>query len=161
MQLATSKLCGMLERVMAGATERFSEAENRADVVEMAKAFVDTKLLLDALEAQVKEFKSQLFEGVRTQRVPQMLEAAGVSNIPLEHYGYRVGVTTRLYASMVDPDGGKAWLKSNGLGDIVLETVNAQTLAKTAKELAEIGRELPDDLFNVHYRDNTSMTRIK
>jgi hypothetical protein len=58
-------------------------------------------------------------------------------------------------------DAAKIWLRTHGLGDIIVETINAGTLAATGKAMLEEGRELPEDYFNCHVLPQTSMTKVK
>jgi len=46
-------------------------------------------------------------------------------------------------------------------GSLISETVNASSLSSLAKELLEVGKELPDHLFNVHTKDGVSITKGK
>lgn len=72
-------------------------------------------------------------------------------------------LSTRAYAS---PAAGRkddlhAWLKENGYGDLVKESVHANTLSAFIKELLEEG-ELPEDLagvVNVYEKTTVNMRR--
>ena len=91
--------------------------------------------------------------------VPTLFNQHGVKTISVD--GYRFSVSVRLSASIPDKELGFQWLRDNNLGDIIKPTVNAMTLASTAKELIEEGLELDPDLFKVSYNENTSVTRVK
>ena len=83
-----------------------------------------------------------------------------MDNVSLSE-GFRVGVSHAWRAS-VRPDMGsraKEWLRKNGKGDIVTETINASTLSAFAKQKAEENFDLPDDIFNVAQVPNTSVTK--
>ena len=76
----------------------------------------------------------------------------------------RVTRTIRLFASIVSGMSEKAiaYCKSKeNLAPLVKETINASSLSSAAKELMENGHELPEDLFNVHFKDGISITRAK
>lgn len=72
----------------------------------------------------------------------------------------RVSVSYRFSCSMIDKDKGIEWLRSEGHGGIVQETVNSSTLASFAKNLLEVdGIELPDDKFKISTSPYTSITK--
>jgi hypothetical protein len=74
----------------------------------------------------------------------------------------RVTVSYRFSCTMPDKEHGIRWLKSNGHGGIVQETVNSSTLSAFAKNmLEEQGIELPPDLFKVGTAPYTSITKAK
>jgi hypothetical protein len=75
---------------------------------------------------------------------------------------FRVTRLSKVFASIT---GGQAaqgpafeWLRDNELGDLIKPTVNASSLSAVAKNLIENGKELPDDLFSVAFKDSISVT---
>lgn len=44
-------------------------------------------------------------------------------------------------------------------GSLIQPTVNSSSLSALAKELMESGKDMPDDLFNVHTKDGVSITK--
>ena len=50
------------------------------------------------------------------------------------------------------------WLRDHDLGGIIIETINAQTLAATAKTLLLDGKDLPGNLFTVSQRRYAAFT---
>ena len=110
-------------------------AKARKDgVVTLARAYV----VLHRLTARAKEMLDvsdsgkvfgHLVERYAKFEIPEAFEQAGVPHVPLEE-GFRVGVSVKFQASIV-PDRKEdayAWLRDNGLPDIITETVNASTL---------------------------------
>lgn len=91
--------------------------------------------------------------------------------------GYRFGISYRTYAGIkadvVLPNGknqisdkrreaAKKWLRSHHLGSLIVETINASTLAAEAKRRAEANeKQLPDNLFNVYNEPTISVTKIQ
>ena len=74
----------------------------------------------------------------------------------------RVSVAYRFSCSMLDKDQGINWLKSEGHGGIVQETVNSSTLAAFAKDMLENqGYELPPGIFKIGTSPYTSITKAK
>lgn len=77
--------------------------------------------------------------------------------------GGRVGLTTRTAASIRAgrKEPAYAWLRAEGHGDIISETVNASTLGSLARDLMKDLKELPEEDFNVLVRQEATYTRGK
>lgn len=114
--------------------------------------------MVDELEYVLKQFKDAR-ERLKTEIMPAKFDEAGVSSITVN--GHRFTKSERLRVSMSDKDNGMQWLRDHDLGDLIKETVNAQTLAATARSLLEEGRELPEDYFKTFIFANTSITKAK
>lgn len=129
--------------------------------VELARAFVALRSLKDEIDECSKIF-SKLFEDVKGVQLPAKFEAEGVPTINLDE-GYRVSVSHRVFASIKtgQKDMAMKWLRSNGLEDLVTETVNSSTLSAVAKSMAEENRELDGELFSVAVLPSTSVTKTK
>ena len=112
-----------------------------------------------ALEAKVKEINKDI-EQVEYD-LSQFMTDEEVQKF--DRNGVTFYLSTKTYAS---PAAGRRedlqqWLKDNGYGDLVKETVNANTLSAFVRELLEEG-ELPEDLseaVNVHERVKVNMRR--
>lgn len=125
------------------------------------RVFYAIRLAKDALEAEYKRLASQ-FERLSGVVVPERMRTEEISTMTLDDLGYRFTVSNRTYASMADKENGKTWLRDNGYGDIIQETVNAGTLGSLAKELLESqGIDLPAEFFNVTLKPTVSMTKVK
>ena len=98
---------------------------------------------------------------MKEEIVPKKFEEQGVSSIVVEGYRYVVMTNTRASVIADQKVDAYAWLRSNRLGDLITETVNASTLSATAKSLLEEGSELPDDMFRTYMLPNTSITKVK
>jgi hypothetical protein len=135
---------------------------SRLGVVSLARNFVALHFLKNDMELLEKQF-SALFEYYKTNAVPTSMEISGVTNVPLAE-GFRVGTSSRLWVA-VKPGAKEpafAWLKENGLGDLIQPAVNTQTLSAAVKEqLEETNVEPPPDLFNVTLTQTTSVTSTK
>lgn len=110
------------------------------------------------LHARLKEIAAdidQLAQHLSTQLVPDAMRAAGFTTV--NHVVGRVSLSSQVSASMVDKHGAISWLKGHDLGDLVIETVNSQTLCAQAKTMLEAGDELPAEYFKVHYRTITKI----
>jgi hypothetical protein len=101
-----------------------------------------------------------LHDLLKQARVPDAFDGAGVTSISLD--GYRFTRTNTMRASYRDgmkPDALK-WLRSNDLGDIIIDYIPPQTLAATARSMAEENQQLPDDFFNTYVQGNISITKV-
>lgn len=147
--------------VIGAEAQKIQEA---GDAVQYARAFV----VLHHLRAKLDEFDknyNKVYEVIKKERMPAMLEAVGMTNVPLAE-GYRVGVSLNYRASIREgqKDAAHKWLREQGLGDLIQETVNASTLSAAAKALLEDEtnpRELDDTIFNCAFMPTTSVTKTK
>ena len=99
-------------------------------------------------------------ESVSRNTIPGIFDDEGISTTTLKDIGRRFTVSTRVNCSMVDSDGGKEWLRSNGHGALITETVNSSTLSAFAKsQIVDFGVELPPNLFKMSTLRYTSVTK--
>jgi len=69
-------------------------------------------------------------------------------------------LSNRWSCSMLDKLTGMDWLRTNGHGDLIQETVNSSTLGAFARNLTEeSGYELPSDIFKTSVMTFTSITK--
>lgn len=112
------------------------------------------------VHARLKELAAdvnQIAERLSSTLVPAAMQATGFSSV--NHAVGRVSVGSRVSASMVEKTGAMAWLRSHALGDLIIATVNAQTLSKVAKDRLEAGEELPAEHFKVNISTYTTITK--
>lgn len=115
----------------------------------------------DALDKQRKRIY-QSIEDMSRIVIPEMMGEQDIKTITLDDLGFRFTVAQRYSCSMPDKELGMAWLKDNGLGDLIQPTVNAQTLSSAAKKrLEDEGLEMPTELFTTSYMAYTSATKAK
>jgi hypothetical protein len=118
--------------------------------------FVDVRGLRErtkALHASVSELEARLSE----ELVPEALRDSGFTTV--HHRLGRVTLNTRTQASVIDRPKAYEWLRGHDLGDIIIETVNSQTLSATASALMEKGDELPEEYFKTWVKTYTSVTK--
>lgn len=149
-----------LTQALSGLMERTVETEPQG-VVEYTRAFVALREMKDKIEEALKPFDKFYLEA-KEQKLPAAFEAAGVPTVNLDE-GYRVSISHNVRASIKggQKDAALEWLRQNGLGDVVTETVNSSTLSGLARSMAEENRELDSELFTVAIMPTTSVTRIK
>jgi hypothetical protein len=149
-----------VNEVITQLTEKAAEARsgNWAGP-EVARLYVELRSFYDLLGACNKEL-SALKDKMAYEDVPTAFEREGVTTYTLKE-GYRVTTSPLVRASCKDMEECIKWMKSHEqFVGIVKETINASTLAALAKGEMGEGRELPDELFNVHVGMNTSVTKI-
>lgn len=132
------------------------------DPVMLARAFVAMHRLNDRFATLEKEWTS-LYDACKKETLPNALQAAGITNVPLAE-GFRVGYATKTYAAIREgmKDKAFAWLRKNKLKDLIVETVYPQSLSKAAAyRIEEENLSMPDDLFHVHPVFTTSVNSTK
>lgn len=129
------------------------------DHVEVIKHF-DQMRRVNAIIKESRKVLEELEQTFSREYVPDAMREAKVKTITLEGVG-RVTVSHRFSCTIhTDKQVGHDWLKENGYGDLVTETVNSSTLAAFAKNLLEVeGKELPDEIFKVGTSPYTSITK--
>ena len=90
--------------------------------------------------------------------LPTMFSNQDVKTIKLDNIG-RVTVNVRWTASMLNKEKSMEWLRTSGNEGLIIETVNAMTLASFAKTETLAGKPLPDYLFKVGTAQHMSITK--
>ncbi len=140
------------------------------DVLDLVDRYNHLRDLKEQLEDNLKQ-TNKAIEETRDALAAAMVEAEIDG---LNRHGYRWTLQTKTQYSKKAGDDETFFevLRENGLGDIIKETVNAQTLQGAMSELAEQNDdELPDefaDVINVYQymdigrrKETTSKTRKK
>ncbi len=101
-----------------------------------------------------------ILEPLQTKVIPELFEKNKIKSQTTED-GYRIGVSQRVYASIKADMKPMAfeWLRSNDYGNVIYETVNAQTLGSIAKDIMSQNKEMPEEVFNVALIPTVSMTK--
>jgi hypothetical protein len=155
-KLRMTGLLAVLDRAAKSTTD--SEGNTAAQT---ALEYLVLKDIADKLEEAIKPFK-QVVTIYKEKRVPEAFELEGVTTLNLSN-GYRITTTSQARASIRAEAKEMAyqWLRDHEMEALISETVNASTLSATARQLLEEGRELPDELFNVHMQNGTSVTKTR
>lgn len=153
------KACGALVRLAGLVLEDTNREVDRNDHVSLIRHFNKVRVTTE----QVKEARKaldQIEERLSREQVPDAMRAAKVKTITVIDVG-RVTVAQRYACSIIDKDGGYKWLRDNGHGGLISETVNSSTLAGFAKNLVEVeGKELPEQYFKTSLNPYTSITKV-
>lgn len=151
-----------LERI-AGVTDKtlpgFIGLHPLGQVLDKIVAFEDA---VELVETRLKTLKAQV-SFVREVALPTRLDDEESQTFTSKDTGHRMSRTARVLASIKSGFTEQAfkWLRENNLGPLIKETCNSSSLNAAAKELLANGKELPDDIFNVHTKDGVSITRKK
>ena len=115
-----------------------------AQLIEAAKELGALRDQKEELEARLKEINKAKTE-LETQKLPKMMEDAEVEKMTIEGVG-TLYTQAGVYASVLAADREMAydWLRENGHGDIVKETVHHQSLTAWVKEMLGDGNEVPE-----------------
>ena len=160
-------LVGYLHSIAHQMEEMLKEAEEEERLL---KATTDLPLVLrkfkeirdanERLEVSRKKFNTFL-DFFSRNIIPDMMQEQGVKTISLDDIGYRFTVSVKMNASMADKAAGMNWLRDEGHGDLIQETVNASSLSAFAKSyIEETGKDLPADLFKLSNLRYTSVTKL-
>ncbi len=113
-----------------------------------------TYWLVSELHDSLKKQLTRLYHVVNAMDkavLPRLFEHHGVDMVRIPELGRSFSIRQMTTASMLDKEGAMAWLRNNGHGDLIQETVNAGTLASFIRNLQlEQGIDPPEELFKVN-----------
>lgn len=133
-----------------------------SDVFQLADQLADLKRRKKELEDELKEVNAMIAktdEELSTIMLEEELQS-------FNRNGQTFYVNTKTYASAV-PDKKHelfAWLKNHGYGDMVTETVNANTLSAWVREQLEESESLPEgleELVNVYEKTTVGIRKAR
>lgn|SRR5690606_18351527 len=115
-----------------------------SDVFQLADRLADLKRRKKELEDELKEVNAKIAktdEELSTIMLEEELQS-------FNRNGQTFYVNTKTYASAVPNKKRElfAWLKDHGYGDMVTETVNANTLSAFVREMLSETEQLPEGL---------------
>lgn len=186
----TDNVCGELKRLNRETIEEVQRTKRVSDPVDMAKCYARLRIAKEAIEKELTQI-NKTFEVLKGKDFPTICEDRGVPNVPLNDPDIMKTVSPKseVYAKMVDKHACANWLRTyvlvdeNGdpvldhegdpvrpYRDLITETVNANTLSATARELAKKGQEFPATykdkegneypMFETGTRDSTGWRKI-
>ncbi len=126
---------------MAVNIEQLDAAQGIFALADRLKALRDEKAALEeslkGTNAAIEQVEQELVNAMVAEEMQNFVRG-----------GQMFYLTTKVFASAVPERKIDlfAWLKSNGYGDMVQETVNYQTLAAFVREQLDEAEELPPDL---------------
>lgn len=141
------------------ATESFFEKVGELPPTEQLAHYYRLKMAREALDAQMKRL-TKFHQHQQYNVMPQMMIRSNIRTFTDQELGIRFGMSSRYSAKMLNKEKGFDWLRSEGQGALIQETVNAQTLGAFAgRYVEETGEELPDDIFDVKQVIYTTTTK--
>jgi|2_EtaG_2_1085320.scaffolds.fasta_scaffold01111_6 hypothetical protein len=154
-----SELEGLAKTTNEWAQNEASKTEKTADILD---AFYQIKTIGERA-AELAKSINKVRSFVKEVIIPERFEAEDIKTVTLDELGQRFTVSSQLRASIKGDMKEEAytWLRADGLGDIIKETVNSSTLSATARSYVAENKEFPEELFNLQVFSNTSMTKTK
>ncbi len=158
-------ICRLLEEATADVTNSVATVRElmtnlkRGKLADALRGWWVVRNSYEALDEARKELNT-LIEEMSRVNLPEIMAEEDVKTITLDDIRRRFTVNVRVGCSMPDKDIGFAWLKANGHGGLIQETVNAQTLAAFAKNMAAEKKDLPPDIFKITTMNYVSATKI-
>ena len=150
---AADKLDSLLERAQRDTTE----VVQTNDIPKTVTHFAALQNTVDDLKKKVSALQKHV-DALSYEILPTMFSNQDVKTIKLDNIG-RVTVNVRWTASMLNKERGMEWLRTSGNEGLIIETVNAMTLASFAKTETLAGKPLPDHLFKVGTAQHMSITK--
>jgi hypothetical protein len=98
------------------------------------------------LENQRKPLQKEL-DQLRLNDIPSEMAEENVTSLT-GGFG-RCTLTSDLYVTPLDKEQLQSWLKQEGHSDMIVPTVNAQTLKAFCKEQLKNGVEMPEDILKL------------
>lgn len=153
-----ASICAALTRLSGDIRDQTNTTVSSNDHVAVIKHY-DALRKISALIKESREALSAMEERLSREQVPDVMRANNIRSTTIEGVG-RVSLSQRWSCSMLDKELGMEWLRENGNGGVIQETVNAQTLGALAKEMNTEGFDLPQDLFKTSIMTYTSITKV-
>jgi hypothetical protein len=136
-----------------------SEKLSTKNLVELAKLQNDTKQKIDDIKGAVTLLTS-FYELLRKHHVPNAMEAQGIKNISIDGVGQIVN--SKAYYVSIESDRQEDaynWLRDNGHGLLIKETVNNNSLRALLTDYINNGGEINENIFRVHEYQVTKITK--
>lgn len=116
---------------------------------DLVREFAAIRRAKEQLEEEFKKI-TWAHDWLRLILIVQRMEDEGITTITVDGIG-RVSLMGDLYARIPADKRMLAyeWLRDNGHGDVITETVPASTLKAMAKEMLKKGETLPEDYFKI------------
>lgn len=153
-----NRVCTDLKSVAAKVSIETDAVVGSQDHIEIIRHFDQTRKAVEQIK-EAREALQELSDRLSREYVPDVMRANMIKTIKIDDIG-RVTISNRFSATMLNPEMGMDWLRKNGHGGLIKETVNSQSLSAFAKELLETkNEELPPDIFKVGTSPFTSITK--
>ena len=130
-------------------------------IPELIKEMVSVKDELEIAKA-AKTKLEEIHDILRLLVLPEKMDDEDVSTLTVPGVG-RASIQSDIYFSIPadQRESCYEWLRENGHGDIIQETVNSSTGKSWAKEMMKLGKPIPEGMFKVTPFSRVQVTRIK
>ena len=128
-------------------------------LVELAKLQNDTKQKIDDIKGALTLLTS-FYELLRKHHVPNAMEEQGIKNISIDGVGQIVN--SKAYYVSIESDRQEDaynWLRDNGHGLLIKETVNNNSLRALLTDYINNGGEINENIFRYHEYQVTKITK--
>jgi len=154
-----------------GASEKVYELiALAAEVVEIARSsdLAGSIAIYDKLRTIYEDLGKDLkginkhFTELKNEILPLQYEASNITSVTYD--GYRFSYIPKKRTSVISEQKNEAfaWLREQGLDDLIQPSINANTLSAQANILyKEQGIDMPPDLFNVYLQPSISKTKVR
>ena len=136
-----------------------SEKLSTKTLVELAKLQNETKQKIDDIKGAVTLLTS-FYELLRKHHVPNAMEAQGIKNISIDGVGQIVN--SKAYYVSIEADRQEdayTWLRDNGHGLLIKETVNNNSLRALLTDYINNGGVINENIFRYHEYQVTKITK--
>ena len=128
---------------------------------ELAEFYFHLKELHEQADQAVKKLY-HVNDMLNKHLIPSRLKDAGLDAIRVPSIARSFSIVTKTSASFIDKEKGLEWLRGMGAGEMIQETVNAQTLSSFCRNMIlENGIDPPQDIVKVSSYDTMSMVKYK
>ena len=139
-----------------GAALAEDKARTLSEIGEFYFNVIEVHELSDKVVKRAYHLKERFNKGV----IPDRLTEDNVDGFRIPSIARSFSVVKKTSASFFDKEKGIEWLRENGQGDMVQETVNAGTLSAFCRNmLLDMGMEPPEDLIKMNTYNTTSMVK--
>lgn len=126
---------------------------------ELAARLAELRDQISSKESEVSLLKQER-DILQKKVLPEKMGADGMKNITITGVG-RLSIRPDMQVSVLAENRMllQRWLKDNGFGELVVETINSSTLKAFVKEQVGEGNDLPFDLINIHAFEQVTLTK--
>lgn len=126
---------------------------------ELAERLAELKKIITDRDNETKVFKEEL-EYLVKGVLPAKMDAEGVSTVNVKDVG-RITVTNQMSVSCLSNKQPllRQWMRENGYGELISETINPSTLKAWLKERISDCDDYPADILDIYSYQQASLTK--
>jgi hypothetical protein len=158
-KLELLRVCGVINQIAGAVKAETDMVVGSRDHIEIIRHYNWLRTAVQSIN-NAREELGHLADHLSHEDIPEIMREHDIRTMTIEDVG-RVTVSYKYSCSMLDKPVAMDWLRSNGHGGLIIETVNSSTLAAFAKSmLLDDGIELPNEIFKTGTYPYTSITKI-